>query len=498
MISARPIISADAVAAVLLGFRIAFSRASVPAVPPILVPGQPSSEASGRTARLAFSETPMKRISVPNPRARRRLAVVRPPPKIPKTSTRIPRASVTSEATGPKRDRRATGSAAPSRTAAIGGTRVALIAGRRLASRVTMIPTNRLTTIVRVARTVSPFGNSTPMPTKSAFRPFASHQPEEEADHRGDRTNDERLQQDGAQHLPARTADRPERCELPHSLRDGDRERVRDHERADEESDRTEGEQELLHHSERGMNVGDVRCGLRCRGLHLRRSRQQRPDLADELLGCDPVLRRHLNAVVLADLREQPLGGGNVEDRDRGGTDRRAVGVLGDARDLELACALIGCDANRVADAEVLCVRGVLVNRDLAAADGPLSRDELQRGEPRVVRRIDARADAAAAACRDHFAVMAQQLRLVPDLSGSRGDIGKLLHLREHGCRERRDHTFAGVAVVVLEGDLAGDHGIRVRERVVDDVRERCGDRVGEHVRAADHRDAQDDRQRGK
>jgi 3-hydroxyisobutyrate dehydrogenase-like beta-hydroxyacid dehydrogenase len=74
---------ADAVEAVRLGFRIAFSRARTPAVPPICVPGQPSTAASGRTARLAFIATPTKRISVPNASAERRVAVVRPLPKIP-------------------------------------------------------------------------------------------------------------------------------------------------------------------------------------------------------------------------------------------------------------------------------------------------------------------------------------------------------------------------------------------------------------------------------
>src|SRR2546423_13429867 len=152
VISARPIIRADAVEAVRLGFRIAFSRASVPAVPPNLLPGQPKAAASGRTARFAFNDTPMKRISVPKPSAIRRAAVARPLPKIPYTSSNTPTANVTIEATGPNRDRRETGRGAPSRTAAIGGTRVALIAGRRVAGRGAATPPTMLAAIGRGAR----------------------------------------------------------------------------------------------------------------------------------------------------------------------------------------------------------------------------------------------------------------------------------------------------------------------------------------------------------
>ena len=54
-----------------------------------------------------------------------------------------------------------------------------------------------------------------------------------------------------------------------------------------------------------------------------------------------------------------------------------------------------------------------------------------------------------------------------------------------------------GVAVRVLECDLAADDGVRVLVRLVDDRRERARDRVGEDVGAADHRDAEDDRECG-
>ncbi len=75
---------------------------------------------------------------------------------------------------GAKRD---SGSVAPSRTAAIGGTRVARIAGRRLATSVTRMPTSRDTTIVRVSKTRPVFGSVNPTASKRLKRTFARPRP---------------------------------------------------------------------------------------------------------------------------------------------------------------------------------------------------------------------------------------------------------------------------------------------------------------------------------
>ena len=56
---------------------------------------------------------------------------------------------------------RPSGIVAPSRTAAIGSTRVARIAGRRLASTVTTTPTRMATMIVRALTTVPVLGSVT-------------------------------------------------------------------------------------------------------------------------------------------------------------------------------------------------------------------------------------------------------------------------------------------------------------------------------------------------
>ena len=67
---------------------------------------------------------------------------------------------------------------APSRTAAIGGTLVALRAGEIVASIVMPTPTRSDTTTVRVCKTVPLVGRSTPTALKNAFRPFASKKPQ--------------------------------------------------------------------------------------------------------------------------------------------------------------------------------------------------------------------------------------------------------------------------------------------------------------------------------
>ena len=69
------------------------------------------------------------------------------------------------------------GRVAPSRTAAIGGTRVARRAGMMLASSVIPVPSSSETMIVRPAMTVVAFGSSTPIAPNSAMRPFAIAMP---------------------------------------------------------------------------------------------------------------------------------------------------------------------------------------------------------------------------------------------------------------------------------------------------------------------------------
>ena len=101
----------------------------------------------------------------------------RPLPKSPKSNAAKPSAVRRIAPIVRKRAKRDSGNVAPSRTAAIGGTRVARMAGRRLAARVTRTPTRSATTIVRVSKRRPVFGRVNPTASKSQKRTLASPSP---------------------------------------------------------------------------------------------------------------------------------------------------------------------------------------------------------------------------------------------------------------------------------------------------------------------------------
>ncbi len=175
--SATPIISAAAVAAVRPGLRIELRRASAPADPPIHRAGRPTTAASGRTSLDEIIATPTNRSSTPPAIDSSRSAVPRSSANIARPSRTSASAITTSAMYGVKRENRPFGSSAPSRTAAIGGTRVARIAGKSPAITVIKVPTSSETTIVRVAKTVSETGSPRPSARKRASSPFASARP---------------------------------------------------------------------------------------------------------------------------------------------------------------------------------------------------------------------------------------------------------------------------------------------------------------------------------
>ena len=169
--SVRPIISAAAVEAVRPGLRTAFALASSPDTPPVRRPGQPTTRASGFTSRGAASATPMNSAITPKPSRTTTPSVptlANTPTEIAATeATMTPVASFAEWAAS-----RDSGSSAPSRTAAIGGTRVARRAGMMLAISVTSVPSSSETMIVRVAMTVPDLGRSVPSAMNSALRPL--------------------------------------------------------------------------------------------------------------------------------------------------------------------------------------------------------------------------------------------------------------------------------------------------------------------------------------
>ena len=105
-----------------------------------------------------------------------------------------------------------------------------------------------------------------PERAEQRLEPLGERDAEREPDEGREEPDHERLEQHGAEHLTPRGAERPERRELARPLRDGDRERVEDDERADEQRDPGEREQEV---AEERRELADLVLGV-LRLLHAR------------------------------------------------------------------------------------------------------------------------------------------------------------------------------------------------------------------------------------
>ena len=121
--------------------------------------------------------TATNRSRTPATSATSRTFVSRPWAKTPYENSATAAAATIADTGSVQRAKRDVGITAPSRTAAIGSIRVARNAGRRLASSAISVPTARLTTIVRVVKTIPPLGSSKPVASRSCLRPIAIASP---------------------------------------------------------------------------------------------------------------------------------------------------------------------------------------------------------------------------------------------------------------------------------------------------------------------------------
>ena len=138
--SVSPIMSAAAVDAVRAGLRTALASASSPATPPARRVGQPTRRASGLTRCGARKARPRNSAITPTPTSRPADAPSRPP-RVPTAIAAIDARTTPSPVLRECAANRDAGRVDPSRTAAIGGTRVARRAGTIVASRVIDVPT---------------------------------------------------------------------------------------------------------------------------------------------------------------------------------------------------------------------------------------------------------------------------------------------------------------------------------------------------------------------
>ena len=228
--------------------------------------------------------------------------------------------------------------------------------------------------------------------------------------------------------------ERAQRRELPRPLGDGDRERVGDHERADEERDDPEREQELLQEAGECVRVARVGlglavplrtcvCGGRIARIEESRSASLTPDFFETRIWSSlPSLLKRRWAL----FRSKP-GEGRAADVEPAGSE------LDQAGDGERLRAPLRLDLDPVSDLDVLLARGRLVDDDLVRA-GPRAVDERERVEPRLGR-VDREAQVRGSAEADHLAVRADQVRRVGDAADRRLDLRQGLHLRAGATR---------------------------------------------------------------
>ena len=215
-------------------------------------------------------------------------------------------------------------------------------------------------------------------------------------------------------------------------------------------------------------------------------------DLLDQLLVGGAGLRRDRDLVELPRLVEEALSVLQVEPRQRRAADRADRAEPDDAGELQLLLRPRRLDADLLADGQVLLLHRRLVHHDLARPR-PVALDERERIELRGAVR-DAEAEIRRTAVDDRLPVLPDQVGLAVHARLRRLHAGEGANL----CRERLvEGRFRRRAVrSEIEGGFAADHGVRALARVGEDRVERRVDRIRQHVRAADHRDAEHDRDR--
>ena len=200
--SVSPIISAAAVEAVRLGLRTEFALASSPAMPPLRRAGRPTRRVSGLTMCGAARATPTKSARIPMPSSRTTAIVPSPLAKMPTEMAATDAAITTTAVFSEWAAKREGGSVEPSRTAAIGGTRVARSAGTMLASSV-IDGAERERDEDRPRREHHPGLREV---AAERGQQLGEPEPGEEPDHRGQQPDHQALDHDRAHDLLARGA----------------------------------------------------------------------------------------------------------------------------------------------------------------------------------------------------------------------------------------------------------------------------------------------------
>ena len=396
--------------------------------------GQPMTATSTGTSLLASAAIEPNSPIVPTAIRSSRAPTLPGSPSVPTASAVAASASAASPAISERRPGWLRG-ATDSRRLTAGATRPARAAGTSAATSVTPMPTITLGRSVAGVIAIGTSGIVRPDRVEERDQAGAQRDAERRADERGDGSDDEALEQHRGQRLAPGGAEAAQERELPHTLGDGDRERVVDDEGADEQGDAAERQQdvaedvdeaELLVH--RALDViggrldpqGDGRLQVRCL------------DAARELGRRDPVVGAHADRVDLARAVEDGLRGAQVEDRDRR-AGRADVAELHEADDAEARGRVVGRDADAVADADMRVGGGEAVDRDLALVR-PAAGDEAQAHQAGL---RDGDADLRRPVDAERLAVAVDEGGGALHLAAHRGDAGDAPDVARRGSRGR-------------------------------------------------------------
>ncbi len=292
--------------------------------------------------------------------------------------------------------------------------------------------------------------------------------------------------------------DRPQRRELARPLRHRDRERVEDDERADEEGDRGEYQQEVPEDGRELVHLVHLLRSLGGGAHDLSVGRKGGLEGRDELVLADAFHSRNRDHVELAFPIEELLGGRDGEDGEARVSEPVEAAVPCDPDERERALRLERRDLDGIADLIALVVRGADVDHDLVGRRGPAAFEDVERIELRELgSRVDPEPERRRALRADRFPLGREDLRvaLVEHGAGGEGDTVDTPYGVEQRFVDRGSRR-----PLTVDRDLeaaAGHDRIRARVRLREEGLERAVDRVREDVCAADHRDAEDDRNSG-
>ena len=332
-------------------------------------------------------------------------------PSMPYTRPDTDRAVTTSPKTSVRRDCRLT-TMPPSRTAAIGGIRVARTAGHTEATSVTQRAGQHRDDRGPQLEHHRRLRHLEVDCAEERRQSLCEQHAEPETDRRGDEAEDGALEDDRAEHLPPRGAERSERRELLRPLRDRDRERVEDDEGADEERDAAEGEQEVADERD------ELADALSVLALPARRRSAPRPCPA----GCAAIasisrswLTPSFAATATASkprLVEHLARGRDVEERDRGAAEAVHVAEADDPGERVRARPGPSPATETCSPSSKPCSSAVLMSTTTSSGTGcPGAFDELEGVEP-LVPGLDAEAEGRVVAL-DRLPVPVEDLGLV-------------------------------------------------------------------------------------